>query len=181
MSKSNASEEVYEQSGTRYVDYYLDLVRDNQYLHKNEPKAGILEDELANIIQAAALAKTTQLWSRVREFGAKLADFLDDQSRWTIWAEITEWAIEAANHLGDSQAMAESKGNMGTVLVRLGRWDEAKKYYEQALGIFRNIEDIHNEALTLSDLGTISFDKGDWTHALDLYEQSLTLFNFSFR
>ena len=67
MSKSNPAKDIFERSGTRYGDYYLDFVRDNQFAHKNKSTVGILEYELPNIIQAVTLAKNARLWPRVKE------------------------------------------------------------------------------------------------------------------
>jgi tetratricopeptide (TPR) repeat protein len=65
--------------------------------------------------------------------------------------------------------------NLGLVYDALGQKQEALRYYEQALAIWREVGDRRGEGSTLNNLGLVYDDLGQKQEALQYYEQALTI------
>jgi CHAT domain-containing protein/tetratricopeptide (TPR) repeat protein len=74
-------------------------------------------------------------------------------------AEAKSWQSQALNHAG-------------TLLKGLGRTDEARKRYEEALAISGGPADVTNQASSLNNLGLLALDQGDTQRAVILLLRS---------
>jgi tetratricopeptide (TPR) repeat protein len=61
------------------------------------------------------------------------------------------------------------------LLRQEGRYDQALEASEQALELFRSVDDRRSEALTLNGMGLAQARTGDETGALDSYETAVAL------
>ena len=65
--------------------------------------------------------------------------------------------------------------NLGRANLLLYKYNEALKFYQQSLQIFRDMKDQENEAISLNGVGRAYFSLGEYKQAIKCYEQSLEL------
>ena len=118
-----------------------------------------------------------------------LSRFLDTRGRWQDWAAVEQIAVTATGRLGDRAAQASAHQRLGFVSGRLGRYDDAYRHLELALGIHTERKDHagqayvqHALALTLNNQGRYREALGhaqraleSWTAAGDLSGRAMAL------
>jgi CHAT domain-containing protein/tetratricopeptide (TPR) repeat protein len=67
-------------------------------------------------------------------------------------------------------------GNIGVVYKRLGKYEKALEYHEQAVAIHREIGDRNAVGRDLGNIGVVYWNIGQDEKALDYYEQALAIF-----
>lgn len=128
---------------------FYDAVHD---YNRNKPAAGIAKLE--------KLRKECQRTSDLRAVTVFTALCLDDMQRY-------EEALEkyaAARRIKDCTTLAS---NMGLCCQRLGRFDLAGEYYEQAIGLDSN------NAVAYNNLSALYFAQGEYEYALDAAKDAL--------
>lgn len=65
--------------------------------------------------------------------------------------------------------------NLGSVNYNLGRSDDARRYFEQAMAVFQQVGDRSGEALAADMLGRMAAFASDFSAALTLYQRALAL------
>ena len=65
---------------------------------------------------------------------------------------------------------------LGNVSIRLGEYEKAIEFYENALDIYRMIGDAQGEGNALGNMGDVSIRLGDYDKAMVFYEKSLELY-----
>lgn len=70
---------------------------------------------------------------------------------------------------------AVTLGQMGSIHSRLGDYQRAIDFYEQALAIDREIENRHDEAIILDNIGVTLDRMGDYEKALAYHQQALAI------
>lgn len=135
----------------------------------------------------AALESAQKSEERARLAGtsaqADLANALFQQS----WARMKMGEMDAAFSLArqtfslsftlNSQTMmAKSKKLLGTILTTQGhRFEEAAEYFEEALALYRALEDQSGVALLLNNLGVLAFKRGDYATSVARYREALPI------
>jgi tetratricopeptide (TPR) repeat protein len=71
---------------------------------------------------------------------------------------------------------AASLRQLGTACWYLGRYTEARVYWEQSLHICQRINDRHGEAKALNNLSLVSMDQGDYSAGKEYLVQALPIF-----
>lgn len=71
--------------------------------------------------------------------------------------------------------MAATLNNLGAIAQQVGDYATAKKLYDRAVKIYRDIEDRYGQALTLTNLGIVADIQGDTPEAIRLYQAGLEL------
>ena len=66
-------------------------------------------------------------------------------------------------------------GNIGIVYQKLGEYQKAIQFYEQALEILRRVEDVQGESNTLNCLGSAFCSMGEYLKAIEFHERSLEI------
>jgi tetratricopeptide (TPR) repeat protein len=66
--------------------------------------------------------------------------------------------------------------DLGNVLLKQGRYADAKVAYEQALQITERIGDLRGQAISRGQLGSIAFEQKDYDEAQQRYQQALATF-----
>src|SRR5436305_5467934 len=66
-----------------------------------------------------------------------------------------------------------SLNSMGRLLKRLGRPDEARQRYQEALAVARQAGDVHNIAVSLNNLGALDCDQGEPRRGIESLTESL--------
>jgi CHAT domain-containing protein/Tfp pilus assembly protein PilF len=100
-------------------------------------------------------------FTRPDEYDSAAENYVRSAALWRgqTDAEAKIWQYKALN-------------NAGTLLKRLGRPDEARKRYEEALAISGGPADISNQAMSLSNLGLLALDQADTQDAVTLLLRS---------
>ena len=73
------------------------------------------------------------------------------------------------------QAVAATTDDIGTVLMQLGRYNEAMKNFREAISSFKALDDMKGEALVLSNMGKCCLAQGSGK-AMEFYLDSLKRF-----
>ena len=91
--------------------------------------------------------------------------------------ELAERALEIAVSMGDAglREQALSLKLLGMAHQVAGRFEEARRRKEEALEIFRRMDDIRPVGMMLNSLGETLRLKGDYAAARDRYQEALTL------
>jgi CHAT domain-containing protein len=77
-----------------------------------------------------------------------------------------ESAYQKAVELGDLYRQSALLNNLGTILARLGRYDEAIPYFQRALDVTKRAEAYKYEGNILGNLGVCHYRLGDFDRAL---------------
>lgn len=101
-----------------------------------------------------------------------------------VWAEhdyrktgeYFQQAFELAQHIGEPATLAHSLNRMGNWYVNVERPLEARQQIEQALNIFRQLQDRHGIAQTLDLLGMTNSIAGDMKQGIACFRQAIALF-----
>jgi tetratricopeptide (TPR) repeat protein len=93
--------------------------------------------------------------------------------------EAHAWAAlaEAAADRGDAFVRGEMRRNLGRLLYREGRFEEARGAIEACLAVWRPAlaEDSYPVAGPLTDLGNTFYAAGDYARAVEQYERSIAV------
>lgn len=85
------------------------------------------------------------------------------------------WVLEIARSRGDRTREAEALGNLGIAQDQAGELEAAQRSYQQALGIFQQLEDAGGESWVLARLGGVLDAAGQLEKAVETYERALEL------
>ena len=88
---------------------------------------------------------------------------------------IHDHARMAARHAGDRAAEATALNQLAAVHWRLGRYQEATWYLDEALALFREMRDRTGQARVLANLGIINALRGHHEQSLSLQGQALKI------
>jgi tetratricopeptide (TPR) repeat protein len=92
--------------------------------------------------------------------------------------ELTTWctaAVGAAERRGNHRDQATALLGMGKAAYLVGEAEQAESHYQQALAIYRHLEDQHGEGEALLGLGEAWQLIGKWKEAEEVYRRSLRL------
>ena len=78
--------------------------------------------------------------------------------------------------IGDREEEADSLYNLGFAYLRLGQYQQAIEFHQQALAMTREIGDRQGEANSLSGLGSAYDSLGQYQKAIEFHQQALTIF-----
>ncbi|RME86400.1 MAG: DUF1670 domain-containing protein [Caldilineae bacterium] len=128
-----------------------------------------------------AIAEALQL---ARERG----DLRAEQSALLIWARVLNWsarleeslqtlqrALEVSQQVGEPLLLAHTHRELTDTLVGLGRHNEALIHANQALAIYRELEEHRGETDCLNLQAVIATEQNDLSRAHELYRQELEL------
>ena len=90
---------------------------------------------------------------------------------------ILEESLEIAQLIGHKLEIARAFDHLGMVQFwGMKDYAAATAYYEQSLGLHREIGDLPGVAFTLNSFGDIAYKSGDFARAETLYSEALSLF-----
>jgi CHAT domain-containing protein/Flp pilus assembly protein TadD len=147
-------------------------------------KGGPRVEEERQRQQIRSLEQALSLWERLREdrraaealFGLgikrnRLSDY--GQAAEEFWQSAELWGSQPDPIAKSWQARALNSG--GTVLKKLGRWEEARKSFERALSVARQFGDGEMEVVSLSNLGLFDSEQGELRRGIDFELEGLEL------
>ena len=133
------------------------------------------EQRRDEFLSALELAHRTERPDQVIELATSFAPFLTRRSYWDEGEQVMQWAVLAANRLGDARSYARMLDGLGTIHRLQSRWGEAAAEFSQALERFREIGDPTDEARTLSNLGLVLRKRGEAQPAQEAFLASVEL------
>nr|MBA3871240.1 tetratricopeptide repeat protein [Anaerolineae bacterium] len=171
-----------------YTDFYTQVA--NQFSKLPPEEWNTLTDDLPNIHNVGdTLVEQTKIGQkdnldRAVAFSYNVILYL----RFRREVRGIEWLEMGLNPVRSIRANSEDKAHyqyletlflneLGLMWNGLGEKQKALNYYEQALSLFRTMEDHGGEATALSNIGTVWKDLGEKQKALEYYEQALPLFH----
>lgn len=92
--------------------------------------------------------------------------------------EALQWlttAYETSRAAGDKFSMSRNTGGQGIVYMLMEQYREALPYFEQALALATEINEIPDIAVWIGNIGTIHKELGNLPEAVANYEQSLNI------
>jgi CHAT domain-containing protein len=87
----------------------------------------------------------------------------------------SERAREVFTVLGETCRIATLDNNVGNILHRQDRFEEAIRHYERAYKTFSDFQDWEHVAMTLSNIAMCSISLNDFARSLDCYQKARTL------
>ncbi len=175
-----AGEELLARLRPKAAKYFL------EYAKQFRSNFDMLEWERENILAGMNWASGQQKSSSgelkryasaiVLEFMSALDGYLDTRVYWSEYRLRLHQAIEATEMLEDRKLMAGWIHNLGTIVYRMGKYDEARKLYQQSLKIDQELGDNSGVSKLLHNLGALAQATGELDEARQLYQQSLKNF-----
>jgi CHAT domain-containing protein len=145
---------------------------------------GPVERELAAALAAAPdRAARRRLLDRDKDLIAKalldeihaLAIAQQDQRQFAEALRLNDVALEVAEVLGDKVQLGWCRLLRGAVFSAQQRWPAAREQDQQALALFREVQDADGEALALFDIGNVDQQTHKLEEALAAYEAGLRI------
>ncbi|MCL4298985.1 MAG: tetratricopeptide repeat protein [Anaerolineae bacterium] len=121
----------FQQASAIAASYRLSFVQQESH-HRQA-----LEQELPNLWQAARQSYEQQAWEQIMAFRDALQPFLDLRGHWIQSLRLNEWAIEAAQAVGDQLSVARWTHDRADILHQQGDYTEAEKLYRASEEAYR--------------------------------------------
>jgi tetratricopeptide (TPR) repeat protein len=137
---------------------------------------GWLEAERINLLAVGAYTVANGWLDHTSNLSSILYRYLDSRAYFDDAVALHTYAVTATQRLGDQTGHSQALHNLGSAHQRLGRYEGALKYLDQALAIARQAGNRAVEGYALSDLGLVHWLLGQYQHAIEHLEQSLVIF-----
>jgi tetratricopeptide (TPR) repeat protein len=181
----------------RVLDHYLhSAYRADEVLHRHRDRPftpaaaspGVTPESPADQKQAlawfesehavllAALRQATGFDTHIWQLASSLASYFKHQGHWRDWRDSQTMALDASRRLSDKRAQALSHSLLGSALVQLGDYDQARTHLQHALDMFRELGDNAGQAYAHHSLLPMLQRQGLYREALPYAQQALTLF-----
>lgn len=134
-----------------------------------------LEGERANLLLAQRQAWERSWPDLVWQFGEALWSLFVYRKHYRDWLESTEFAVQAAEVVGDLRAESRLRGQYGHAYLNLHRFDEGQQQLELAMHAAERSEDLPSQATAISRLGILAKQRGRLSEALDLFRRALEI------
>jgi tetratricopeptide (TPR) repeat protein/transcriptional regulator with XRE-family HTH domain len=134
-----------------------------------------LDAERVNLVAVAVHAAEHGWPGHATLLATTLYRYLDIGGHYPDAITVHGQARQAARRTGDRPAEANALKNLGAVGMRQRRYQEAARYYEQSLDLYRDICDPAGQARAVADLGFVEFLQGRCEVALGHLRQALIL------
>ncbi|GIF01670.1 hypothetical protein Ari01nite_91340 [Paractinoplanes rishiriensis] len=146
----------------------------------SDPDAAIawLNTERSTLVAVAVNAAANGRPSHTVRLSQTLCHYLNDNGRHADAVTVHSQAQHAAQRTGDRAGQAHALRDLGYTYLTLGQHERASAHLEQALDLFRQIDNPFGQARAMTSLGYVADRSGDYPkaiaykqHALRLYQQ----------
>jgi len=134
------------------------------------------ENERANLVAAAALAYDRGDLAIAWQLPTVLGVFFYLRKYWTDWLATHRTALDAAERLGDQQAVANVATNLGNAYYDLEEFKAALTHHRRAYELRCAAGDSQGQAISLLNQGEANRGLGQHHAALAMFHQALDLF-----
>jgi hypothetical protein len=121
--------------------------------HQSAPDR--LLEEADAVLQVVGWGGGAGRWAEVLRLGRAVEGALVLGRRWGAWAQVLQWVLQAARALGDRAAEAWTLHQLGSRALCLGRAEEARASFSQALRMREAIGDRAGAAVTRHNLNLL--------------------------
>ncbi len=189
LCDENAQAAQREQARDRLLNYYLDMAR-AAYDHLQAlpgtkvPKMFTdrgealrwLDAERPNLVAAVDIAACTGRDQIAMWLPINLAPYFDWRRRFDDLLTTTVVSLDTARRLGDRGNEAAALINLGSALLRMGRFEEAISICQDAAAIFREAGDRRREGQVLNNLGLALQNVGRLEQAISVCQDAAAIF-----
>ncbi|MBN2394819.1 MAG: tetratricopeptide repeat protein [Anaerolineae bacterium] len=113
------------------------------------------------------------------DFARNANDLVGSLDRVGYWEEIRVRLMHALETVRQQLDLPDLEAyllqNLGVILTKQVKWDQAVASYEQSLVILERSNDMQGIAQVSNNLGFIFANKGEWDRAIKYYERSLAI------
>lgn len=102
-----------------------------------------------------------------------LAEFYVVAGAFSRALELATMALQESESVGMLPEAARCRHLLGTVHLRLGRWQEAEKLLEEARAYYDSLHDAVGSSDCLMDLGELNYRRGEYSQARSIYSTGL--------
>jgi DNA-binding SARP family transcriptional activator len=127
---------------------------------------------LAALRQAVNQGFDVHVW----QLAWAMASFLERRGHWHDAATTQQFALVAANRLGDPYAQAKTHSSLAYAYVALRRYAEAHDHLSQALALYQGLGDRTDQAQAHRSLALVLDRQDRYAEALDHAQQAFELF-----
>ncbi|MFN3762147.1 MAG: tetratricopeptide repeat protein [Anaerolineae bacterium] len=130
--------------------------------------------ERLNLLAAQEVAREQGRREEAIELAYTLDDLFERAGHWDLRRQALEMGRDVAQafSLRDHAALTH---NLGVLAQAQRDYPEARRLYEQAAEVFRELGALREQAAVLHQLGMLAQDQGDYPEARRLYEESLRI------
>jgi len=132
------------------------------------------ETEQPGFMAATRLAAASRLHEIAWKLPAAAMSFYYRRGHWEDWVATHQIGLESARASGDHQAEAWMLNNLG-MAYGMRQLEESANYFEQALTLYRTVNDRSGEARASNNLGNALYQMGDPTKACQIVDHALAL------
>lgn len=115
-------------------------------------------------------------WIAVKDLVQAVDRYFDMQGYWTNRAEALAAGIFAAQESGDQRNEAVFRRKQAITFRSQGRLDRAFDAFDQALRIWKRLDDHLNHSGTMMDVANLYLQQAEWSKAIETYQQGLADF-----
>jgi tetratricopeptide (TPR) repeat protein len=133
--------------------------------------------ERSNLVHAVEQGFQDQFWEVSWELADKLSGFFRLLDYWGDWQRTHELALDAARKASNRRGEAWILRNLGNAYRDQSRFEEAFRYFDQALAIFQELDNRLGEAATINALGDVCLDRSRFEEALGYFDRCLPMFS----
>ncbi|HLN52560.1 MAG TPA: tetratricopeptide repeat protein [Lentimicrobium sp.] len=112
--------------------------------------------------------------NKLKEFNARADEIMDDSPEEAI--KLLKQVIANSDGTEFRDVRAKALKSMGVLQYHQQNFRQSQEYYEQALAIYKQLDDQDGIASVLNNIGLIYERQGDFTQALKKYNDAATMF-----
>ncbi|RME83974.1 MAG: tetratricopeptide repeat protein [Caldilineae bacterium] len=159
---------------------FNDYVKNNveyalQRLQTNNVRTPPLTDQELALQALAFSLNLASSWPLTRRLLLALAPKMEQSGHRQEWHTYLLEGLHFSQQAGDRRTEAELRFHLGLLYQLMRRFDDAEKQYEQALELFKQLDETHGQARTLNRLAIVARQKRRFDLALARVEEAESL------
>lgn len=135
-----------------------------------------LDRELPNVLAAARFAVSRGFPAVAWQLADAMWPLFLYRGRYTERLELDQLGLDAARQDGDALGEAKMLNRFGLTVMNLGRFDEAKQHFRQAMSIWERMEATYRVAGSLRRLGFVAAAQDRPAEAIDWFTRALATY-----
>lgn len=140
-----------------------------------EATLGQNEHALDHLNQALEIFEKDDVKNEVANVCCNLADLYLRRAEYSLARPMVTRSYKLAEEMGNTPVMSIALGNLGVLAVRSGNLDEAESWYQQALGLITQMNELFYISLFNSYVATALIEQGKLDKAKPLLVQALKI------
>ncbi|MEZ4690548.1 MAG: tetratricopeptide repeat protein [Ignavibacteria bacterium] len=162
----------------RHLDYFLDLSKRAESELSNENEKfwlDVIDADHNNFISSIEWSAGNEIPDKGSVLAASLLNYWNTTGNYSTAIRLVENILQSSGSI-DKSIKAKLILRTGNFKRFQGDFEQAKKYSEESLTIYKEIGDKKGIAESTNSLGNIANYQGDYKQALKCYKESLSIF-----